>query len=40
MDEKETVREKSCFAGFPTRFVDNVICQFYQKLIDKQTNNS
>ena len=30
--EKEAIREKCCLAGFPTRFVDNVIHQFHQKL--------
>ena len=34
--EKEIIREKYHLAGFPTRFVDNVIHQFHQKLIDKQ----
>ena len=34
--EKETIREKYHLAGFPTRFVDNVIHQFHLKLIDKQ----
>ena len=34
--EKEMIREKYCLAGFPTRFVDIFICQFHQKLIDKQ----
>ena len=33
--EKETIREKYRLGGFPNRFVDNVIHQFYQKLIDK-----
>ena len=35
--EKETIRQKYHLAGFPTRFVDNVIHQFHQKLVDKQT---
>ena len=34
--EKEIIREKYHLAGFPTRFVDNFIHQFHQKLIDKQ----
>ena len=34
--EKEIIREKHHLAVFPTRFVDNVIHQFHQKLIDKQ----
>ena len=34
--EKEIIREKYDLPGFPTRFVDNVIHQFRQKLIDKQ----
>ena len=34
--EKEKIREKYHLAGFATRFVDNVIDQFHQKLIDKQ----
>ena len=34
--EKETIRQKYCLAGLPNRFVDNVIWQFHQKLIDKQ----
>ena len=34
--EKEIIREKYHLAGFPTRFVDNVIHQFHQKLIGKQ----
>ena len=34
--EKEIIREKYHLAGFPTTFVDNVIHQFHQKLIDKQ----
>ena len=34
--EKEIIREKYHLAGFSTRFVDNVIHQFHQKLIDKQ----
>ena len=36
-NEKKTIREKYCLAGFPTRFVDNVIHQFHQMSIDKQT---
>ena len=35
--EKETLGEKYRLAGFLTGFVDNVIRQFHQKLIDKQT---
>ena len=34
--EKEIIREKYHLAGFHTRFVNNVIHQFHQKLIDKQ----
>ena len=34
--EKEIIREKYHLAGFPTRFVDSVIHQFHQKLIDEQ----
>ena len=34
--EKEIIREKHHLAVFPTTFVDNVIHQFHQKLIDKQ----
>ena len=35
--EKKTIREKYRLAGFPPRFVDDVIHQFHQKLIGKQT---
>ena len=34
--EKETIRQKYRLAGFPTSFVDSVIHQFDQKLIDEQ----
>ena len=34
--EKEIIREKYHLAGLPTAFVDNVIHQLQQKLIDKQ----
>ena len=34
--EKEIIREKYHLACFPTRFVDNVIHQLHQRLIDKQ----
>ena len=34
--EKEIIREKYHLAGFPTRFVNSVIHQFHQKLIDEQ----
>ena len=34
---KETIREKHHLVDFPTRFIDNVIHQFHQKLTDKQT---
>ena len=34
--EKEIIREKYHLAVFPIRFVDNVIHQLHQKLIDKQ----
>ena len=37
--EKEIIREKYHLAGFSTRFVDNVIHQFHQKLIDKQAEH-
>ena len=32
--EKETIREKYHSAGFPTKFIDNVIHQFPKKLIN------
>ena len=35
--EKETIRERYHLVGVPTRFVDNVIQQLHQMLIDKQT---
>lgn len=34
--EKETIRQKYHVASFHTRCVDNYICQFEQKLADKQ----
>ena len=34
--EKETIRQKYHVASFHTRCVDNDICQFEQKLADKQ----
>ena len=34
--EKEIIREKYHLAGFPTRFVDSVIYQFHQRLIDEE----
>ena len=34
--EKEIIREKYHLACFPTRFVDSVIHQLHQRLIDKQ----
>ena len=37
--EKEKIREKYRFTGFPTRFANNVIHQFHQKLIDKQAES-
>ena len=38
-NEKKTIREKYRQTGFPTWFVDKVIHQFDQMLIDKQTEN-
>ena len=35
--EKETIRRKYRLAGFSTKFAGNVIQQFHQKLIEKQT---
>ena len=35
--EKKTIRAKYRLTGFPPRFVDDVIHQFHQKLIGKQT---
>ena len=34
--EEETIRQKHHFASFHTRCVDNDICEFEQKLADKQ----
>lgn len=33
---EKTITNKYCLAGFPTRFLGNVIHQFHKKLIDKQ----
>ena len=38
-NEKKTIREKYRQTDFPTWFVDKVIHQFDQMLIDKQTEN-